>query len=118
MFTYLDLTKDNIIAFKAEGEITKADYDSLIPLLNKTGREHDAIRLLVEIGDIKGITIRAFLEDVATYFKHIRSIEKIAVIGDSQAEKVWAKLADPFTRTDVKYHPRAEKDLAMEWIER
>ncbi len=116
MFNFLDITKNNIIAFKAEGEITKADYDSLTPLLNKTEREYDALRLYVEIGDIKGITARAFLEDVAIYFKHIRHIEKIAVIGDSQAEKVWAKLADPFTKADVKYYPLPEKDIAAEWI--
>ena len=53
MFEILDITKDNVIAFKATGKIEEADYDKIIPLMEKTEREGNPVRLFIEIGDIK-----------------------------------------------------------------
>lgn len=118
MFEILDLTKDNIIAFKAEGKIEKTDYDKITPVLEKTEREHQNVRLLLEIGDLKSITFDALLKDIATYFKHVKHLEKVAVVGRDHAEKSWTKVADPFIRADIKYFPLEEMDIAKEWISR
>jgi hypothetical protein len=39
LFEFTDLTKDNVIAFKAYGKIEERDYDKLMALLEKTERE-------------------------------------------------------------------------------
>lgn len=116
MFEIQDLTKDNVIAFKASGKIEGKDYEILNPLLEKTKREEQSLRLLIEIGEITGITARAVLKDIATYFKHVRKIEKVAVVGEDQAEKTWAKVADPFIKADIRYFPATEKEKAESWI--
>ncbi len=118
MFKILDNTKEKIIAFKVFGKVIKTDYDVLNPLLEKTEKEYEAVRLFIEIGDIEGITAEALIKDIATYFKHAKHIEKVAVIGQGKMEKVWAKIADPFIRADVNYFLPEEKDIAVEWIER
>lgn len=116
MFDILDLTKDNVIAVRAHGKIEKADYEKLDPLLEKTEKEQDKIRLYLEIGDIQGITFEALLKDIATYFKHIKKVEKVAVTGHNGAGKAWVKVADPFIRADIKYFPESEKRIAVDWI--
>lgn len=116
MFEIQDLTKDNVIAFKASGKIEGKDYEILNPLLEKTKREEKHIRLLIEVGEINGITAKAMLKDIATYFKHVRKIQKVAVVGEDLAEKTWAKVADPFIRADIKYFPATEKEAAKSWI--
>ena len=117
MFEFTDLTKDNVIAFKAYGKIEERDYDKLTALLDKTEREGKPLRLLIDVGDIKGITAEALLKDVATYFRHARKMERVAVVGENKLhEKTWAKLADPFMKADVRYFPREKGVIAEEWI--
>ncbi len=116
MFEIQDLTKDNLIAFKATGKIEEKDYEKLKALLEKTEREQQPVRLLIEIGEITGVTAKAMLKDIATYFKHVRKVEKVAVVGDHKAEKGWAKVADPFIKADIQYFPLAQKMNAESWI--
>lgn len=118
MFKILDTTKENIIAFNVTGKVIKTDYDVLNPLLEKTEKEHDAVRLFIEVGQIEGITAEALLKDIATYFRHVKHIDKVAVVGKGKMEKAWTKVADPFIRADIKYFPMVEKDIAAQWIER
>jgi hypothetical protein len=118
MFQILELTKNDIVAFKVSDKVHKTDYDVLNPLLKKTEKEHTSIKLFIEIGDIKGISAQALLKDVVTYFKHVKHVEKVAVVGQNKMDRSWAKMADPFIRADIKYFPLEEKDLAMDWIQR
>ena len=117
MFDFNEMTKGNLIAFKVHGKIEVNDYDKLTALLDKAERENESLKLLVEIGDIEGITGKAFLKDVATYFKHIRHVEKIAVVGDGDyKEGTWTKIAKPFMKADIQYFPRERKTDAEAWI--
>jgi hypothetical protein len=118
MFNILDITKNNVVAFKASGKIEEADYEKIIPLLEKTEREGKKIKLFIEIGDIQGITFKGLMKDIVTYFKHIKKIEKVAVVGKNGAGKGWAEAANPFIKAEIRYFPIEEKVLAEEWIEK
>ena len=116
MFDILDITKNNVIAFKAHSTIEGQDYEKLEPLLEKTEREGKSLHLYLEIGDIRRVTVKGFFKDIATYFKHVRHVEKVAVVGDKKPEKNWAKIADPFIKAEIRYFPVEERDRAREWI--
>lgn len=117
MFEFTDLTRDKVIAFKATDKIEKQDYDKLTEVLDKTERENEAVRLFIEIGDIRGMTGEALMKDIATYFKHVRKMEKVAVVGEDKLhEKTWTKLADPFMKAEVKFFPKKKQIIAEEWI--
>ncbi|MGC9344291.1 MAG: STAS/SEC14 domain-containing protein, partial [Bacteroidales bacterium] len=68
MFKILDITKDNLIGFRASGKIEEEDYEKLNPILEKTKKEQEAIRLYIEIGELHGITFKALIKDIVTYF--------------------------------------------------
>lgn len=117
MFDFSELTKDNLIAFKVHGKVEVTDYEKLTAMLEKAEREEKDIKLLIEIGEIEGVTGKALLKDIATYFKHIRHVEKIAVVGDGDYhEGAWSKAAKPFMKADIKYFPRERKTDAENWI--
>jgi hypothetical protein len=116
MFKILDITKDDLIGFRASGRIEKEDYDKLNPILEKTEKEQDSIKLYLEIGELEGISFKALIKDIVTYFKHVKKVEKVAVTGKNGFEKGWVKVADPFIKADIKYFPVTEKDFAVTWI--
>ncbi len=119
MFKILDFTKNNVIAFRAEGKIEKTDYDKLNALLEKTKREYDKIRLYLEIdpSEIEGIEPLALWEDFKTYFRYFNSLEKLAIIGSGKLEEGISKTIKPFVSGEVKYFPEGKATEAKEWIE-
>jgi hypothetical protein len=116
MFKILDLTKDNLIAFKVKGKIEKSDYDVLQALLEKTEREFNTRKLYVEIDSIEGIEPAALWEDVKTYFRHFKDLDKIAFIGPESFISTLAKMSQPFVAGDVKVFRENEVMAAREWI--
>ena len=116
MFKILDLTKDNLIAFKVKGKVEKSDYDVLQALLEKTEREFNTRKLYVEIDSIEGVEPAAFWEDVKTYFQHFKDLDKIAFVGPDGVISSLAKMSQPFVTGDVKVFSEEEVMAAREWI--
>lgn len=116
MFKVLDLTKDNLIAFKVKGKVEKKDYDKLTPLLEKTEREFETRKLYIEIEEIGGIEPAALWEDFKLYFLHVRNFEKISIVGQGDAIEKVTKLTQPFVSGEIKFFDIREATKAKEWI--
>ncbi len=116
MIKVLDLTQGNIIAFRMEGKVKAKDYEIIDPLLEKTRKENDEIKLLMDIGKIEGVEGAAIAKDFKTYFKHIGAVSRIAVVTDFESHKALLKLSDIFTNIEIKFFPQKEKDIAISWI--
>lgn len=117
MFEFKEFTKDDVIAISVSGKIEKQDYEKLTPVIEKTERDNEKIRLYVEIGELDGITWGALMKDITTYFKHARNFKKVAVVGEGNySEETWAKISNPFIKAEVKHFPKEEQVLAEEWI--
>ena len=117
MFKILDKTLGNVIAIEVDGHIEKKDYDKVTPLMEKAIREFGKVRLYIQITQIEGIQPSAFIEDVKTYFKHFKDLEKIAVVGNSKWHKFWSDLAAPFISGELKYFTLDQITEAKTWIE-
>jgi hypothetical protein len=116
MFRLLELSNDSILAFEVQGTIDKKDYDKIKPLLQEKEKAHGKVRLFIEIGDVENIEPRAFLEDIAMYFKHVKHIEKIAIVGLQDAARYLPLDIDPFNSLEVKYFNKNEIKQAQTWI--
>jgi len=75
-----------VLAFAGHGQVTKADYVSvLVPAVETAFAGHDRIRLYYEIGaDFTGIDADAMLEDFKIGMRHLTRWERIAVVTDVQ----------------------------------
>ena len=117
MFEILDITKDNLIAFKVRGKVEKKDYDKLTPLLEKTEREFDTRKLYFEIEEIEGIEPSALWEDFKIYFQHIKNFDKIAVVGKGGVVEKLTNLTGPFVSGEIKFFEVGEAVIARKWID-
>jgi hypothetical protein len=110
-------TEGNIAYLIAEGELTKQDYDKLIPAMEALIFDHKIIRLYFELQDFHGWELSALWEDLKFDFKHRNDFSRVAVVGDKQWEKWLTNLSKPFTKAAVKYFDLHEKEAAKRWIE-
>lgn len=119
MFKILDFTKNNLVAFKVKGKIEKSDYDKLKALLEKNAREYDTQKVYLELSpdDIEGIEPKALWEDFKVFFKHIRKLEKLAIVGDTGVVEKTAKVTKPFISGEIKYFSDKEAVKAKEWVQ-
>lgn len=116
MFRVLDLTNKDLIAIQIDGKLDKSDYDKITPLIDKTVKEYGKIKLYIQIDNIEGIEPKAFVEDVKTYFKHFNHINKIAVVGENDWQKLWSNVTSPFVSGEIKFFRQSEVVEARKWI--
>lgn len=116
MFKVLDYTKDDVIAIQVEGNITKADYEKINPLIDKTVHEFEKIKFFILMNNIDAIKPEAMVSDVKMYLNHYAHISKVAVAGDKTWQRIIAGIANPFILGKIKYFPKEDVENALQWI--
>jgi hypothetical protein len=116
MYKILDLTDSNLIALQVEGKIVKTDYELLNTLLRNVRENYDTIRLYLEINNIEGIEPSAVWEDIKTYFRHFRDIDRVAVISSDSTVKTLTNLGKTFVSGETRFFNDSDFMRAREWI--
>lgn len=77
---------DNIVAFRAMGEVTKDDYQTVVvPEVEKlVKRIHEINFLLVLDTDVENFTAGAWMEDAMLGLKNIGRWNRAAIVSDSE----------------------------------
>jgi len=75
---------DGTLEFKFSGKIAGNDYDTVLtPAIERALENHDAIRLLVQIGPgFEGYTLDAAWDDSRLGLKHWSGFDRVAVVTD------------------------------------
>jgi hypothetical protein len=76
--------RENILAFACRGQVTRADYETvLIPAVARALNSHAKVRLYYETGaDFTGIDAGAIIEDFKVGIEHLGRWERIALVSD------------------------------------
>ena len=117
-FSILDGYPDNVVAFRAEGVITREDYEeTLIPLVEDRIGARGKIKLLYWCGEeFKGFSAGAMWDDARFGLTHLGDFSKIAVVSDIEWLRQSVKLFAPLMRAPVQvFHNAAIKDAKC-WI--
>ncbi len=117
MFDVLPESEGRRIFVKASGKLTDADYKALIPQLEAAIDRHGSLRLLVDMGEFKGIELQAAWDDFAFGIKHWNDFERMALVGDKRWEELLAKAFNRLTRGDIRYFDLVDANAARAWIE-
>jgi hypothetical protein len=121
MIELLNGFPDNVAAFAYHGQVTKADYDTvLIPDFEDRLRRHKKLRIYVEIAsDLAGFDPGAVWEDQKVGFSHFFDWERCAVVTDIG----WAQHVAKFSEHlgflwpgQYRAFSEADADKAREWI--
>jgi hypothetical protein len=116
MAVQVETSAPNIIAVRASGKLSTADYDAFVPEVERLIKQHGKVRILFEMHDFHGWELGALWEDTKFEIKHFSHIERLAMVGDKKWEKGMAAFCKPFTSAKIRYFDVAEEDDAKNWI--
>jgi len=114
MLTHLERSEGNVLAVKASGKLTHADYATFLPRLEALLAAYGKVRVLFELEDCRGWELGAAWDDLKFTFKHGADVERCAVVGEKKWHEIMTKLAKPFFR--VKYFDKSEMGEAWRWV--
>jgi nucleotide-binding universal stress UspA family protein len=117
MLQFIPVFDGNIIAVRASGQLTDADYQNFLPQLEQQIDQLGKVCLLFEFDNFSGWDIDAAKDDVKFAMKHLSDFERIAMVGDKSWEYWMALLAKPFLlSSEVRYFNRENLQDAWDWL--
>lgn len=116
MLEILEETKDDLVAIKVTGKLTKKDYEILNPVMEKTLKDHDKPKMYCEMHELEIPTAKAMWEEMKN-LPHYNKFDKCALVSSAGWMSDMAKIADTTMAPDVKAYDITEKVLALQWLE-
>jgi SpoIIAA-like len=109
---------DNVLGIKAHGEVTGADYESvLIPAVEEMLAQRKSIRFLYHLGDeFTGFDAKALWDDAKVGLQHFTSWERIAVVTDLLWIRTAVKLFGIAMPGDVRVFSISDSTQARQWL--
>ena len=101
----------------ASGKLVDADFQSLEPAFARLVRQHGKLRVLLKMVDFHGWQGIALWDEIKFDFEHLRQIERLAVVGDRQWEKLMSEISRPFTTAEVRFFDKTSEASARAWLE-
>jgi hypothetical protein len=98
------------------GKLTHRDYETFAPLVDEMVTKHGKVRFLLEMADFHGWELGAVWDDMKLGIRHFSDISRIAMVGDKSWEKGMSVFCKPFTRAEIRYFAKTEKEEALRWI--
>lgn len=117
-FVVLDGYPGDVVALKAEGRITSADYEeTLIPLVEAGIEAHSKVKLLYWCGeDFTGFSAGAAWDDARFGMANIAKFSKVAFVSDVGWLRESIKLFGPLIPAPVQVFDNADIETAKAWI--
>lgn len=116
MITILPETRGNLVAIRASGRLTHADYRDFVPQLEGIIDREGPLRLLVDLSDFEGWELKAAWDDFLLGVKHVGDFERMAMIGDRDWQKIAARVTDALTGCAVRTFGERQWDEAWAWV--
>ena len=115
MIETMERSSDNVLGYVMSGDITKADYETLVPAVAAAVEAHGSVSLLFDLTDFHWEKMSAWKSDMDFGKDYHDKIVKMAIVGDKGWEKHLTKLADRYYAEEAKYFEAA--DDAWDWLE-
>ena len=114
MIQTMGQSEDNVLGYRVVGDITKEDYNVLVPGVEAAVNEYGAIRLLVDLSDFKWEKADAWGSDLDFGKEFKGKIERMALVGQQSWGKYLTKLAAPFYAKEAQWF--TDVDKAWTWV--
>lgn len=116
MIDILPSPAGNLLKLRVSGQLTKQDYDRLIPVIETHLNQHGKLKLYCEVENLEMPTLTAIWQDLKFDVKHYRDFTHIAVIGEPEWLAAMTKLAAPLVPAEVRVFAREEQEAALLWL--
>ena len=114
MLSTMERSTDKVLGYTISGEMTKADYQTLVPAMSSLISAQGSVSVLFDLTDFKWEKITAWGSG-ADFGQQLQGkIDKMAIVSDKKWEHHLTKLAEPL---DVKASQFFEtNDDAWSWL--
>jgi hypothetical protein len=118
MLSIINNVPDNVVAFRATGEVDKNDYDTtLIPAVDEQVKRQGKINFMLVLDtSLKNFTMGAFLKDLGVGVKHFTKWHKMAIVSESGAINKFTDLFSYVAPGEAKGFTHAELAEATKWV--
>ena len=109
---------DNVLGFEARGEVTGADYESvLIPAVEEMLTRQKSIRFMYHLGkEFEGFDAKAVWDDARVGLQHLTVWERVAVVTDVGWLRAAVKAFAFVMPGQVKVFGNSELETARRWL--
>ena len=117
MIQKIENLPENIVGFKALGEVTKNDFESIVlPEVQRViDREGQLNYLLVLDTSIKNFTFGAWMQDI-WLGKHLVQWNRGAIVTNSENIKKFTDIFSKFVPGEFRGFDSAELPQAIQWV--
>lgn len=110
---------DHVVAIQARGTLTAGELQRAIDAIEAAKSAHVRVSLVVEIDDLRWLTLTALLKDIGYGLTQLGDLEhyhRAAVITDREWIEHIAHLEERlFKAVEIRTFPRCEREAAMAW---
>lgn len=117
MILLLQNLPQNIVGFRAFGNVTEHDYKSVIvPAVEDLVAKKNAINFLLLLDtDVSTFKFGTWFMDALLRLPNIAKWHHFAIISDSEAVRKFRHLFKFFTRGELRFFPKGEQEKAIQW---
>ncbi len=112
----LDDAEAGIIAYSVGGRVTGEQAQEVWDRVDAAAAEGRKLRLYYEMHGFPSGEPSVFLEKMKRVGKIMKTIERMAIIGDQRWLGVYTRIVDPITKMDIRHFTTEQKDAAAAWI--
>lgn len=116
MHEILDIPDSNIIGIELSDTLTEDDYEALVPYLENELEQHTTARLLFELEDVNDWEPDERWENLAFDIRHVRILDKVAILGDDPWETWVEKTEFLFPTAQLQTFATEDREDALEWL--
>ncbi len=117
MIEPIALPLDDVVGFRIDGRVNSDDVSRIADVIQARLGRRSKIRIYAEVERFSGMSVKAFLKDIAFSLRHFKDFEREAIVSDAAWLKKLAVISDRILpSTDVRHFSRSEKGHALEWI--
>jgi hypothetical protein len=114
MHDLLDFPDPNVFGVEFSDTLKEEDYDLLDSTLADHLQQHTTTRAIFVINDVTDWTPEEKWEDLAFDIRHLKDLDKVAVVGDDLWETWLDKMDELFPMSQIQtYEDQAE---ALDWL--
>ena len=117
MFEIIPVNEDkDILAFKATGKLTDADYRQFLPILEAMIRKTGRISLYIEMQDFEGWEAKAAWDDLRFGLQHDDDFKRIAIVADGSLMHAATGFVNFFSHIEIRFFDNNESAAAWDWL--
>mgnify|MGYP006284113359 CR=1 FL=1 len=116
MHELLDFPDPNFFGIELSGTLTDEDYDALASTLTDHLEQHTTTRALFVMEDVDDWESEERWEDLAFDIRHLRDLDKVAVVGDDLWETWLEKVEELFPMSTIQTYELEDREEALDWL--